>query len=215
MCLWLQKRWRCTRGVNYIPFPCKIQWSLDYLENSAISTLSLTKQLFCAVTRRTSAFSSTFLGTVSIFNREIVTFLHWSVASRGNVCKYTAFVHTVHSKNPWKIWSDSNFCSEFPCFGAMQAKKTKNMEGTRKAVEMENERGNLGVKLSKSGGKEKKLRNSILWSASIHKTMQNSYKHCWIKKGIFQTTKQTISIQPPNKLGLSVYFQNIRNQNSI
>lgn len=37
----------------------------------------------------------------------------------------------------------------------VQAKKTKNMEGTRKAVEMENELGKLGVKLSKSGGKDK------------------------------------------------------------
>lgn len=33
----------------------------------------------------------------------------------------------------------------------------KNMEGTRKAVEMENGLGKLGVKLSKSGGREKTL----------------------------------------------------------
>lgn len=73
-----RKMWRCTCGVNYSRFPCKIQWSLDYLENSDISTLSLTKQLFYVVTRRTPAFSSTFLGMVSIFNRKTVTFLHWS-----------------------------------------------------------------------------------------------------------------------------------------
>ncbi len=44
----------------------------------------------------------------------------------------------------------------------MQAEKTKNMEGTRKAVEMENELGNLGVKLSKSGGKDKTLKKKNL-----------------------------------------------------
>ncbi len=35
------------------------------------------------------------------------------------------------------------------------------MEGTRKAVKMENERGDLGVKLSKSGGKDKTLTKKI------------------------------------------------------
>lgn len=175
MCLWLQKLWRCTCGVNYIQFPCKIQWSLDYLENSDISMLSLTKQLFYVVTRRTPAFSSSFLGMVSIFNRETVTFLRWSGSqlpleetSVNMQPLYTQFILKI----PGKYGVTQNVTQNFHAL--VQAKK-KNMEGTRKAVKMENGLGKLGLKLSKSGGKTpsqtnttKILIHEILWSASMH-----------------------------------------------
>lgn len=146
MCLWLQKLWRCTCGVNYIQFPCKIQWSLDYLENSDISTLSLTKQLFYVVTRRTPAFSSSFLGMVSIFNRETVTFLRWSSSqlpleetSVNTQPLYTQFILKI----PGKYGVTQNVTQNFHAL--VQAKKKITWRGQEKLWKWKMDWANWGL----------------------------------------------------------------------